>query len=346
MQVRRRAWVEWPGHVAPLRLLRVARVRLVRCRTGVSRRSVRSRASNPGRPLRAGQRAAALGRNASGTEPGKRDGSQDAASGACRRCRAAVVHRRSTGRALAHLRRRHASPRRHASMCGITIQRCSKRSTRIAPLKTSIRTRCSRGSWLEPPAQRRPRSTMTSCSASSASDKSCRTLTTVTPVATCRRSNCASAIWCGGSRCVVGSSSRSSGASTAIARARKTRWRSPPESSCRRRLLPGEALGVGHDLIDARFVRGARRAEQALAREPAEAHDFAYRQLAGCFALLRQPRQSRRALAARERAQRHAVEQHLAAVGRQQSGHDAQQGRLAGAVRADDRGPSGARRRA
>ena len=105
-------------------------------------------------------------------------------------------------------------------------------------------------------------------------------------------------------------------------------------------VLPAAALGRGHRGIDDALVLGVRHGEQAEPRQAAEVHGLAHREVAAGLALLRQPRDALRALARRPRVEPPAVQRDLPGARRQQPGQRAQQRRLAGAVRADDRGPA------
>ena len=108
-------------------------------------------------------------------------------------------------------------------------------------------------------------------SAVSASDRSWIALTTLTPQRrACSRSSRATSSWCGGSRCVVGSSSSRTGCldrehtgevhSLTLA-ARQSRQ--PP-------LRPGERAGRRHRTVHGRVVVGLTVSEPAAVREPPE----------------------------------------------------------------------------
>ena len=105
--------------------------------------------------------------------------------------------------------------------------------------------------------------------------------------------------------------------------------------------LPGAAFGIAHRLIDEHLVGGRRRGKQAERRQAAEVHELAHRELATRLALLREPCDLHRTVARRRARQRSIVQENVARIRRLQAGERTQQGRLAGAVRADDRGPAG-----
>ena len=91
--------------------------------------------------------------------------------------------------------------------------------------------------------------------------------------------------------------------------------------------------------VDGAMVVRAGCAEQALVRQPAEADDIAYGEVAVGFSLLREPGDAAGTLARRERIQPVATGHDLSLVRRAQSGEHRQQRALACAVRTDDRGP-------
>ena len=111
-------------------------------------------------------------------------------------------------------------------------------------------------------------------------------------------------------------------------------------------VLPGAAFGVGHRAVDARLVVGARRAEEAEARQAAERDGLARREFAAGVALLRRARRcgGARSRGGQSRSGR-SSSRTSPRSGRCRPASVAQQRRLAGAVRADDRGPARAARR-
>ena len=165
-----------------------------------------------------------------------------------------------------------------------------------------------------------------------ASARSCSATTTARPPSTVARSKSIAASWCATSSPAIGSSSSSSGASWARARARCTRWRSPPDSSAMRTL--GERGRVGRrqgarDRVDVGRGLGLQPPE---VRQPAQRHRLAHRQRHVRRRVLRQQRRVARDLPARQRRHRRPRQRHAARRRRVQSEQQPQQRRLAGAV--------------
>ena len=99
------------------------------------------------------------------------------------------------------------------------------------------------------------------------------------------------------------------------------------------------ALGLGHRRIHRGLVDGVGRAQQAVARQAAQANDLARGDVAIALALLRQPGQLLRTLAQRPVRQGPALQQHLPGIRHAQPRQQLQQAALARAVGADDGHP-------
>ncbi len=192
----------------------------------------------------------------------------------------------------------------------------------------------------EPWCTTRPSATTISRSACSARFSSCSTLTTPTPSRTCSRTISTQSAWCGGSRWLSGSSISSTPRlhrqrarqQHALALAAGERSRSDDRAS--------PSTGCGASPPRPRQRRPARRRQPVAVRQAAEHDD-----LDAPSGRARRPRPGRARRAsgpahARGQSRSSRCCSRTAAVDRLQPGQAAQQGRLAGAVRTDDRRPA------
>ena len=166
--------------------------------------------------------------------------------------------------------------------------------------------------------------------------RSCRTLTTVIPSRCRSRSRSYISTSWRMSRNAAGSSSSRIDGSCASARARMTRWRSPPLSSVMARRARCAGLGALHRPARRGQIGRAVEAEAADVRRAPEQHHFRHREGEGDHA---SPAGRHRA-AAPARAVRSAppaaLDHHLPPPRAQKAAHQAQQRRLARPVRPDD----------